>query len=59
MLFRKDMSGYPLGTFFIAVFFPSNLFSSPMAVHGPHFLGVPVCCPQYWPGLGDEGDTEN
>lgn len=29
MLFRKDMSGYPLGTFFIAIFFPSNLFSSP------------------------------
>lgn len=39
MLFRKDMSGYPLGTFFIAVFSPQICFPALVAVHGPHFLG--------------------
>lgn len=29
MLFRKDMSGYPLGTFFIAVFFPLKFVFKP------------------------------
>lgn len=29
MLFRKDMSGYPLGIFLITIFPPSNLFSGP------------------------------